>query len=127
MERAVQLFALVQLTVIGLSHLILPRPWAEFFLLLRSKGTAGAFFNGFLSLGFGSVIVAFHQVWSGPALALTLLGCAQVLKALLIFAVPGYGVRGLARVSLERAWEFRVAGVVLLLFAGLCGYLLAAG
>ncbi len=127
MERAVQLFALVQLTVIGLSHLILPRAWAEFFLLLRSKGTAGAFANGFLSLLFGSVIVAFHQVWSGPALALTLLGWAQVLKALLIFAVPGFGVRGLARVRLERAWEFQVAGVVLLLFAGLCGYLLAAG
>ncbi|HEX5716722.1 MAG TPA: hypothetical protein VF179_11235 [Thermoanaerobaculia bacterium] len=113
MERAVQILAAVSFLVIGISHIVQPRAWVEFFFLLRDKGRAGAFLNGFLSLGMGSLIVAFHNVWSGPATVLTVLGWLWVLKALLAFAKPEIGMKGLARVSMERSWEFVVAGVVL--------------
>jgi len=62
------------LLVIGLSHVAQPRAWVEFFVWLRGKGHAGVFVNGFLSLGFGSFIVAFHNVWNGLPVILTLLG-----------------------------------------------------
>lgn len=127
MERAVQIFAAVQLLIMGLSHVFQPRAWAEFFLLLRSKGQAGAFVNGFLSLGFGSIIIAFHNVWSGPATVLTVLGWLQVLKALLIFAVPGYGLKGLSLVSLEKTGRFVAAGVVLLALGLFMVWLVATG
>ena len=42
MERAVELLAAVSFVVMGLSHVAQPRAWAEFFVLLRDKGTAGA-------------------------------------------------------------------------------------
>jgi CDP-diglyceride synthetase len=113
MERAVQIFAAVNFLVIGISHIFQPRAWVEFFFLLRDKGRAGAFLNGFLSLGMGSLIVAFHNVWSGPATVLTVLGWCWVLKALLAFAKPEIGMKGIARVSMERSWEFVVAGVLL--------------
>ena len=122
MERAIQIFAAVNLLVIGISHAVLPRAWAEFFILLRGKGTAGAFVNGFLSLTFGSIIVGFHNVWSGIPLVLTLLGWAQVVKSLLIFAVPGYGVKGLSRVSLERSWIFIPPGIVFIVVGVLLVY-----
>jgi hypothetical protein len=114
MERAVQIFAAVNFLVIGISHIVQPRAWVEFFLLLRDKGRAGAFINGFLSLGMGSLIAGFHNVWSGPATVLTVLGWLWVLKALLAFAKPEIGLKGISRVSMERAWEFVAAGVFLL-------------
>lgn len=122
MERAVLIFATVQLLVIGLSHLLQPRAWAEFFILLREKGAPGVFAVAFLSLSFGSIIVGFHRVWHGIPLVLTLLGIAQVVKATLYFCFPRYGMKGLQRVSVERAWEFQVASVVLFVLCGLFLY-----
>jgi hypothetical protein len=123
MERAIEIFVAVQCTVIGLSHVAQPRAWVEFFVWLRGKGRAGVFVNGFLSLGFGSLIVAFHNVWEGLPIVVTLLGWAQVLKGLVSFVLPRVAMRGLARVSPERAWEFVAAGVVLLSLSGVFWYI----
>jgi hypothetical protein len=123
MERATEIFAAVQCTVVGLSHIAQPRAWVEFFVWLRGKGHAGVFANGFLSLWFGSIIVAFHNVWVGLPTVLTVLGWAQVLKGLVSFVLPQVSMRGLARVSPERAWEFVVAGVVLLAVSAVLWYI----
>lgn len=123
MERAVEVYAAVQFLVIGLSHLIQPLVWVEFFTWLRGKGYAGVFVNGFLSLGFGAFIVAFHNVWTGLPMILTLIGWAQIIKALVSFVWPQFGMRGLQRVAPERAGEFRVGGVLFLALAALMTYL----
>ena len=127
MTTATEFFVAVFSLVIGLSHVLQPRAWVEFFTALREKGRAGAFVNGFLSLGCGAFIVAFHNVWHGLPVVLTLVGWAQVLKGLLIFVAPQIAMRGLARVSPERAWEFVVAGVLSLALSGLLWYILLAG
>ena len=114
MERATQVFAAVNFIVIGLSHIFQSRVWADFFILLRAKGRAGVFANGMLSLLVGSIIVAFHNVWTGLPMVLTIVGWAQVLKGLLSLTVPRIGERTLARISMERSWEFAAGGVVLL-------------
>jgi hypothetical protein len=119
MERAVEVFAAIHCLVIGLSHVAQPLAWAEFFIWLRGKGTVGVFVNGFLSLGFGSVIVAFHNVWAGLPAVLTILGWAQVLKGALSFTAPQIAMKSLNRVSPERSSEFVWAGVVLLALSGL--------
>ncbi len=46
MEVATEIFAAVFSLVIGLSHILQPRGWVEFFVWLRSKGNAGVFVNG---------------------------------------------------------------------------------
>lgn len=125
MERAVQVFAVVQFLTIGLSHIFQPRAWSDFFLLLRGKGAAGAFVNGFLSLCTGSVIVAFHNVWSGIPLILTVIGWAQVLKGFLIFVVPGYGAKSLSRAPVEKPKIFIPAGLFLVAVGALLLYHLA--
>jgi hypothetical protein len=110
-ETATEVFSAVFLAVIGLSHAIQPRAWVEFFIWLRGKGHAGVFVNGFLSLSFGSFIVAFHNVWNGLPVILTVLGWTQVLKGLVNFVAPQVALWGLNRVSYERAWHFIVAGM----------------
>jgi hypothetical protein len=123
MERAIELWAAIQCTVIALSHIFQPRVWVDFFVWLRSKGHAGVFVNGFLSLWFGSIIVAFHNVWDGLPTVLTVLGWAQVLKGTISFVLPQLAMRGLARVSPERSREFVVGGAVFLGLSAVLWYI----
>jgi hypothetical protein len=118
MEQATQVFAAVSFLVIGLSHVSQPKSWVAFFQALAARGTTGAFLEGFLLLSFGAIIVAFHNVWHGPALVLTLIGWAQVLKGAGRFLLPQVGLRVMQRMTLERAWHFQVAGVGALLLSG---------
>jgi hypothetical protein len=125
MEQAIQIFAIINLAVVGLSHIVQPRAWAEFFVGLREKGHAGVFVVGFMSLYFGSLIVAFHNVWYGLPIVLTILGWAQVLKGFLYFTFPAYGLKKLGFVSMERSRMFIAPGIALLIMAGLLGFHLA--
>jgi len=127
MERSVEILAIVLFGVIGLSHILQPKAWAEFFILLRGKGDAGAFVDGFLNLQAAGIIIAFHNVWSGMPALLTVVGWCLLIKSLIRFCAPKVALRMMARVSVERAWEFQVAGAGLVVLAGLLGYGIYAG
>jgi len=118
-ERSVEIFAVINFVVIGLSHIVQPRVWVEFFVVLRSKGYPGVFANAMLSLLVGSIIVSFHNVWTGLPAVLTAVGWMQVLKGLISLVAPAVGMKGLMRVSEQRAWEFQPAGAVFLLISAL--------
>ena len=127
MERSVEVLAVILFAVIGLSHILQPKAWAAFFILLRSKGEAGAFVDGLLNLPLGGVIVAFHNTWSGIPVVLTLLGWCLLIKGLIRFCAPKQALRMMARVSVERSWEFQVAGAGLVVLATVIGYGVYAG
>ena len=127
MERSVEVLAVILFGVLGLSHLLQPKVWAEFFILLRGKGEAGVFVDGFLSLPMAGIIIAFHNVWSGIPAVLTLVGWCLLIKGLIRFCALQLALRIMARVSVERAWEFQVAGAGLVGLAGLFGYGVYAG
>jgi hypothetical protein len=122
MERSVEVLAIIWFGVLGLSHLLQPKAWAAFFILLRDKGEVGAFLDGFLNLPMAGVIIGFHNVWSGIPIVLTLVGWGLLIKSLLRFCLPKQGLMMMARVSMERSWEFQVAGAALVVLAGLLGY-----
>ena len=122
MERSVEVLAVILFSVIGLSHLVQPKAWVDYFILLRSKGEAGAFVDGFLHLPLAGFIIAFHNVWSGIPAVLTVLGWCFLIKSLLRFCVPKLGLRMMGRVSIDRAWEFQAAGAGLVGLAGLIGF-----
>ncbi len=50
------------------------------------------------------------------------MGWGWVLKGLIYFVLPKLGLKTLSRVSLEKSWEFAVAGVVLVGLSGLLMY-----
>jgi hypothetical protein len=127
MERSVEVLAIILFGVLGLSHILQPKAWAEFFILLRGKGEAGAFVDGLLNLPLGSVIVGFHNIWSGIPVVLTLVGWGLLIHGLISFCAPKQRLRMMARVSVERSWEFQVGGAVLVVLAGLLGYGVYAG
>jgi hypothetical protein len=127
MERSVEVLAIILFGVIGLSHILQPRAWVEFFILLRGNGEAGAFVDGFLNLPLASLIVVFHHRWSGIPVVLTLVGWGLLIKSLIRFCAPRQALRMMARVSLERSWEFQIAGAGLVALASLLGYAVYAG
>ena len=119
MEIAIQKIAIISFFVIGLSHIFQPRVWAQFFIDLRSKGEIGSFINAFIHFPLDAMVVAFHNVWQGIPMILTIMGYGWVLKSFIYFVLPSFGLKSMSRVSLERSSEFIIAGVVLIIIGGL--------
>jgi hypothetical protein len=92
-ERAVEIFVAVALFGVGLSHALQPLAWVEFFVWLRSQGRCAVFLEGLLTLNCGALVVAFHNVWTGLPVVITLIGWGMVLKATVRLAAPGLGLR----------------------------------
>jgi hypothetical protein len=97
--------------VINVSHIFAPRAWVEFFILLREKKEVGSLLNGFVHFPLGAFIVAFHNVWHGIPMIVTIIGWGLVVKSTIYFVYPRHGIRMLGTVALERSWHFVVAGV----------------
>lgn len=127
MERALETFAAIQFVLVGLSHILQRHAWVDFFVWLRERGRAGVFVHGFLSLGFGSMIVAFHNVWSGLTSLLTVVGYMYLVKAALCFLLPATQMRTLGRVSHERSWELAAAGGAYVVLGAILSYVLWRG
>lgn len=120
METSVEKLVAINFLVIGLSHLLQPRAWVRFFIMLREKGEVGSFLNGFVHFPLGAFIVAFHNVWHGtiPTIV-TFIGWGLLLKSTIYFTYPRLGLKMLATVSLERSWQYVVAGVMSIALGGL--------
>ena len=127
MERAVEILAAIHFFILGMSHILQPRAWAKFFIKLRELGEPGNFMNAFLNLAFGSLVVAFHNVWTGIPAVLTVIGWAQVVKSLIYFLAPSVGLKALNRISLDNAKMFIAPGVMLVAVSGLLVYHLLTG
>lgn len=122
MEIAIQKFAAISFFIVGLSHVVQARAWAEFFILLRAKGAAGNFANAFLTLNVGALIVSFHNVWTGIPAVLTVMGWLYVVKSFVLFVYPSLGLRSLDTVSVEKPWTFAVPGAAMMVLSGFLAY-----
>ena len=122
MEFAIERLVALCCFAIGLSHIVQPRAWAELFIQWREKGKPGVFYTALLHFTFGAIIVAFHNVWRGIPIIVTLLGWGWTVKGFLYLVYPAHGMRMLKRVSVDRAWEFALAGAVLVAFGTVITY-----
>jgi hypothetical protein len=122
METSVEKLTAICFLVTGLSHIAQPRVWVRFFIMLREKQEVGSFLNGLVHFPLGAFIVAFHNVWHGLPMIVTIIGWGLLIKSTIYFVWPQHGVRMLATISLERSWQFVVAGVFSVALAGVILY-----
>ena len=122
METAVERLVAICILVTSLSHIIQPGAWAKFFIMLREQGKVGSILCGLLHFPLAVIVVAFHNIWHGLPIVVTILGWGLLLKSMLYMTYPAHGLRMLARVSIERSWEFVVAGIMGVLLSGLIFY-----
>jgi uncharacterized protein YjeT (DUF2065 family) len=122
METSVEKLTALFFLVTGLSHIFQPRAWVHFFIMLREKQEVGSLLNGLVHLPLGAFIVAFHNVWHGIPMIVTIIGWGLVVKSTIYFTFPRHGVRMLATISVERSWHFVVAGVMSIALSGVILY-----
>ena len=122
MELFVEKLTAIFFFVTGLSHIVQPRVWVRFFIALREKGEVGSFLNALIHFPLGAFIVAFHNVWHGIPLIVTLIGWGLTAKSAIYFLFPRQGLRMLETISMERAWQFVVAGIFSVVLAGVIYY-----
>ena len=123
MEIAIERLAALAFIITGVSHITAPKAWVRFFLNMRGAGEAAGLLNAYVHMPLGLLIVAFHPVWSGPPLLVTLVGWALTLKGALYFIWPQLAERSMALVTEERAGRFRVAGALALLLGLAMGWI----
>jgi hypothetical protein len=92
----------------------------RFFERVAAQGETAGIYNGLLHLPLGLVIAAFHPVWEGPGLAVTLIGWALLAKAAAQLCSPALARRSLALATGER-------GVTRCRIAGAAGMAIGAG
>lgn len=74
--------------IVGLSHLLQPARWVDYFIWLRSK-SFGAFVVLIYTLPVAIVIIVFHNDWRlRPALFITLAGWIMLVKCILYAVYP---------------------------------------
>jgi hypothetical protein len=122
METGIEIITSGCLLVVGLSHILEPRAWVEFFTLLRQRGAAGVFVLALLHLPLGLLIIAFHPRFSGLAMVTTLIGCGWTIKATLYLLFPRIGLRSLERITPQRAWFFGAGGWFAVALSALISY-----
>ena len=119
MEASVEKLTALYFLFMGLSHIVQPRAWVQFFIMLREKQDVGSLLHGLVHFPLGAFIVAFHNVWHGIPMIVTIIGWGLVIKSTIYFTCPRHGVKMLSMVSLERSWQFVVAGVISVAIGGL--------
>jgi len=123
MEVGIERLAALVFIITGLSHIAAPRTWVRFFAILRAQGDVGGFLNAWVHIPLGLLILAFHPVWSGPGLLVTLIGCALTLKGTLYFVWPRLAAKSMSHVTEGRAWQFRIGGIASLLLGLAIGWI----
>ena len=117
----VQLVICISAAVMGLSHIVRPQMWVDYFNALHSEGTRGVITRTFtLELWGALLIVSLRQVWHGPAVVVTIYGWLLLAKVTVSMLVPEIGLRSLAMAS-QGPRAFIVAGCVLLVIAACAG------
>lgn len=119
MELAIEKIVGVGFLIIGISHLIQPRMWSEFFIRMREKGAVGSLQLGLLNLPLALLIIGFHNVWHGLPITVTIVGWGLLLKSSLYLLWPRHGLRMLGTISIENSWRFVAGGLISIAISGL--------
>jgi hypothetical protein len=118
-EHAIEIFALLNFAIVGLSLIVQPMAWARYFTWMRQEGEAGAVIYGLFCVLWGSLIVSFHPDWHGLLIVLPAFGALQVFEGFVFLVLPAFGLRVMSVFTPERPWLFRLLGLIALVLAAI--------
>ncbi len=107
--------------LMGLSHVLQPRMWQDYFEALHRQGVAGVLTKT-MTWEFwpALILVTGHQVWRGPGVILTVFGWLLLIKSAVSLLAPGIGLRSMA-ISRRGPRAF-VSGGLFLICVGLSAF-----
>jgi hypothetical protein len=124
LATSVQVVMGIGCTLMGLSHVLQPRMWQDYFEALHKQGVAGVLTKT-MTWEFwpALIVVAGHQVWRGPGVMLTVFGWLLLAKCILSLLAPQICLRSMA--MSRRGPKAFVSGGLLLICVGLSAFLAA--
>jgi uncharacterized protein YjeT (DUF2065 family) len=111
-QRAIEIFAELNFAIVGLSLLLRPRAWAQFFAWMIREGEAGAVIYGLFCVLWGSLIVSFHREGFGILVILPVFGTIQVLEGILFLLAPAAGLRLMGLFTETGQGRLRLLGLI---------------
>lgn len=90
MEQAIELMVAISLFIVGLSYIFNPKDWMEWLKKIQKDGKASSLKIGSLNLLLGTFITAFHWVWEGVSIIVTLIGVIGIFKGIIYLMFPGW-------------------------------------
>jgi hypothetical protein len=121
---AVQIIMGIGCTLMGLSHVLQPRMWQDYFQALHKQGVAGVLTKTMTWEFWPTLIVVTgHQVWRGPGVILTVFGWLLLAKCAVSLLFPQISLRSMA--MSRRGPTAFVPGGLLLIGVGLSAFLAA--
>lgn len=118
-QHAIEIFALLNFAIVGLSLVLRAGAWARFFLWMRREGEAGAVIYGLFCVLWGSLIVSFHPDWHGILVILPAFGVLQLVEGIIFLLSPFTGLKLMALFTEDRLSLIRLLGVIALVLAGI--------
>src|SRR5262245_38389253 len=118
MERNTEFIFAIFFAVSGISHILRPQVWIDFFARCRAAGSAGVFIVAILHLVPAMLILSLHPHWNGAGAVLTAIGWGWMIKASLYLVFPAVGIRTLSLARPDRPMNFVIGGVALLVVSG---------
>lgn len=99
--------------LMGLSHLLQPQLWVQFFKLIRQTGVAAVIIPLF-TLPFGLLLIATHNTWKWePPLFLTIAGWGMTIKSATYLLIPGLADRALSKKMATSPRSFQIVGATM--------------
>ncbi len=87
-EQSLEVTSGFMFLILGLSFLLRPKEWVDWFEGVRIGGLRMALALGMMHLFFGALFVALHQVWSGWGMVLTVIGLWAMAEGTLYLLFP---------------------------------------
>jgi len=112
----IEVFTAASLAVVGLSHIVQPRLWAQLFIDLMQRPYAGLYVGTF-TLPLGLLIALGHNVWVWDIpVMVTLIGWSWTLKGSIYLVRPATLQQAGAR-HMQHPKRFQIAGAIALIAA----------
>ncbi|HZZ19711.1 MAG TPA: hypothetical protein VFE25_10100 [Opitutaceae bacterium] len=118
-QRAIEIFALLNFLIVGLSLVSQPAAWAKYFAWMRRNAEGGAVIYGLFCVLWGSLIVSFHREWTGLLVVLPLFGALQLIEGFVFLIAPSVGLRLMSPFNETNLGLFRLLGVIALVLAAI--------
>ncbi len=106
--------------LIGVSHVVAPKPWTDFFRDLAKQSYCGLVIAMY-SLPVGLVILSYHNNWElGFPLFITLAGWFMIIKSILYLMFPDLPAQKFIRKA-HFTRQIQAIGFAMMLLGGLSG------
>ncbi len=113
MEQSIELMAGICFLVMGLSMLLRTSDWMDWITHLQAQGRNTSLVLGSVNLLLGAFIVAFHWVWEGIALIVTLFGVLFLFRSVVLLSCPGFLPGWLQKMAPNMGKIVKLSGLVI--------------